>query len=140
MNAVGLAVRLLAGVALILTNGFFVAIEFALTRARQFTEEAFVGRLGSRPRLPDHQRSVSHPRRADPQYLGVERSRFACRYGVAPLYWSNRLISPIITLGDWIAKWTLGRFGIEMTGAWLGTEEDVIEDPIDVGTDPGIEG
>lgn len=33
-----IAVRLIAGLLLILANGFFVAIEFALTRARQFTE------------------------------------------------------------------------------------------------------
>jgi hypothetical protein len=47
MNAPELVVRLVAGAALILTNGFFVAIEFALTRARQFTEEEFVGDGGS---------------------------------------------------------------------------------------------
>src|SRR6056297_482021 len=34
--------RLVAGLLLILANGFFVAIEFALTRARQFTEDEFV--------------------------------------------------------------------------------------------------
>src|SRR6056297_2669867 len=43
MQPVEIALRLLAGVALILANGFFVAIEFALTRARQFTESEFVG-------------------------------------------------------------------------------------------------
>lgn len=42
MNSVALAIRLIAGLLLILSNGFFVAIEFALTRARQFTEEEFV--------------------------------------------------------------------------------------------------
>ena len=62
-----------------------------------------------------------------PTYLGVERSRLVCRYGAAPLYWFNRLISPLITLGDWIAKATLKMFGIAMTGAWLETEEDVLE-------------
>jgi len=35
MQPVEIALRLVAGVALILANGFFVAIEFALTRARQ---------------------------------------------------------------------------------------------------------
>ena len=35
---------------------------------------------------------------------GVERSRLVCRYGAAPLYWFNRLISPLITVGDWVAK------------------------------------
>ena len=42
MNPVEISLRLVAGVGLILANGFFVAIEFALTRARQFTEDEFV--------------------------------------------------------------------------------------------------
>ncbi len=41
MNAVELGVRLAAGSLLILANGFFVAIEFALTRVRQYPESAF---------------------------------------------------------------------------------------------------
>ncbi|MFB6092954.1 MAG: hemolysin family protein [Haloquadratum sp.] len=41
MNGLELALRLLAGVALILANGFFVAIEFALTRVRQYAESEF---------------------------------------------------------------------------------------------------
>jgi Zn-dependent protease with chaperone function len=32
-----------------------------------------------------------------------------------------------MTLGDLIAKATLKLFGIEMTGAWLETEEEVLE-------------
>jgi CBS domain containing-hemolysin-like protein len=67
-----------------------------------------------------------------PTYLGVERSRFVCRYGATPLYYFYRLISPIITLGDWVAKGTLKLFGVEMTGAWLETEEDVIESRADL--------
>jgi len=43
MNTVEIVFRLFVGVGLILANGFFVAIEFALTRARQFTESEFVG-------------------------------------------------------------------------------------------------
>lgn len=62
-----------------------------------------------------------------PTYLGVERSRMVCRYGASPLYWFNWLISPLITFGDWIAKGTLKLFGVEMTGAWLETEEEVLE-------------
>ncbi len=42
MNPTEIGIRLVAGVLLILANGFFVAIEFALTRARQFTESEFV--------------------------------------------------------------------------------------------------
>ncbi len=41
MTPVELAARLAAGVALILANGFFVAIEFAMTRVRQFEEAEF---------------------------------------------------------------------------------------------------
>ena len=41
MNGLEVALRLLAGVALILANGFFVAIEFALTRVRQYPESEF---------------------------------------------------------------------------------------------------
>jgi len=70
-----------------------------------------------------------------PTYLGVERSRLVCRYGAAPLYWFHWIISPVITLGDGIAKLTLKLFGVEMTGAWLETEEDVIESRADLRTD-----
>ena len=42
MNGLEITVRLLAGLALILANGFFVAVEFALTRAQQYTESEFV--------------------------------------------------------------------------------------------------
>jgi CBS domain containing-hemolysin-like protein len=41
MNGLELGIRLLAGIALILANGFFVAIEFALTRVRQYPESEF---------------------------------------------------------------------------------------------------
>ncbi len=177
--------RLVAGVLLILANGFFVAIEFALTRARQFTEDEFVdgdarlerawemtqelelylttcqvGITASsiavgivaepalaalfEPLFPEGSTlatvgagaiiayfiinlvHLTHGEQT-PTYLGVERSRFVCRYGAAPLHWFYVLISPLITLGDWVAKMTLRLFGVEMTGAWLETEEDVIE-------------
>jgi CBS domain containing-hemolysin-like protein len=62
-----------------------------------------------------------------PTYLGVERSKFVCRYGATPLYYFAKSISPLIKLGDGIAKWTLSLFGVEMTGAWLETETDAIE-------------
>jgi CBS domain containing-hemolysin-like protein len=184
MTPLELALRLVAGIGLILANGFFVAIEFALTRARQFSESEFVDGTPALERawrmtndleiyLTTCQVGITassiavgivaepalaalfEPYFADtplasvgagalvafgiinllhlthgeqtPTYLGVERSRFVCRYGAAPLYWFNRLISPLITLGDWVAKGTLGLFGVEMTGAWLETEEDVLE-------------
>ena len=191
MNTLEVVIRLVAGTALILTNGFFVAIEFALTRARQFTEEEFIGEQESAPLQRAWEMTndleiylttcqvgitassiavgiVAEPALAalfeplfentvlasigsggiiafliinlvhlthgeqTPTYLGVERSRFVCRYGAAPLYWFNWAISPIIRLGDWVAKLTLGLFGVEMTGAWLETEEDVVESRADL--------
>jgi CBS domain containing-hemolysin-like protein len=189
MNSLEVAVRLVAGVALILTNGFFVAIEFALTRARQFTEEEFVGGNPSLERAWEMTNDlelylttcqvgitassiavgiVAEPALAaifepvfhdtflasvgggavlafliinlvhlthgeqTPTYLGVERSRFVSKYGATPLYWFHVAISPIIKLGDTIAKATLKLFGVEMTGAWLETEEDVIESRADL--------
>ncbi len=192
MNPLELAVRLVAGVGLILANAFFVAIEFALTRARQYTEDEFVGDADSDSALErawemTHDLEiylttcqvgitassiavgiVAEPALAaifeplfensalasvgaggiiafllinlvhlthgeqTPTYLGVERSRTVCRYGATPLYWFHRLISPVITLGDAVAKWTLRLMGVEMTGAWLETEEDVIESRADL--------
>ena len=190
MQPVEIALRLLAGVALILANGFFVAIEFALTRARQFTESEFLGdghpalerawamtddleiyltscQVGitassiavgivAEPALaalfePAFAGSrlagiglgaaiafaiinllhLTHGEQT-PTYLGVERSRFVCRYGATPLYYFAKAISPLIAVGDSVAKWTLGLFGIEMSGAWLETEEDVIESRADL--------
>jgi CBS domain containing-hemolysin-like protein len=190
MEALELWLRLLAGVGLILTNGFFVAIEFALTRARQFDEGEFVGdghpalerawtmtqnlelylttcQVGitassiavgivAEPALAAVFEPVFAGSRLagvgagalvafllinlvhlthgeqTPTYLGVERSRTVCRYGATPLYWFHYAITPLITLGDWVAKWTLRLFGVEMTGAWLETEEDVIESRADL--------
>ncbi|MFB6168490.1 MAG: hemolysin family protein [Haloferacaceae archaeon] len=192
MNAFELWLRLLAGLGLILTNGFFVAIEFALTRARQFTEEEFVADghaalerawemtqnlelylttcqvgitassiavgivaepalaalfeplfagsrlagVGAGALLAFLLINLVHLTHGEqtPTYLGVERSRWVCRYGATPLYWAHYAIGPIITLGDWVAKQTLGLFGVEMTGAWLETEEDVIESRADLRT------
>ena len=47
MNGLEVTIRLIAGGLLILANGFFVAIEFALTRARQFSREEFVGEIAA---------------------------------------------------------------------------------------------
>ncbi len=191
MQTFELTLRLLAGLGLILTNGFFVAIEFALTRARQFSKEEFLGDGESKALQRAWEMTndlelylttcqvgitassiavgiVAEPALAaifepvfqgtflasagsgavlafliinlvhlthgeqTPTYLGVERSRFVCKYGATPLYWSNRLILPIIKLGDWVAKATLALFGVEMTGAWLETEEEVIESRADL--------
>ena len=190
MNSLEIGIRLVAGVGLILANGFFVAIEFALTRARQFSKGEFIQNghpalerawemtqnleiylttcqvgitassiavgIVAEPALA----AIFEPLFANsalagvgtgaviafliinlvhlthgeqtPTYLGVERSRMVCRYGARPLYVFNWLISPLISLGDTVAKWTLSLFGIEMTGAWLETEEQVIESRADL--------
>ncbi|MFB6269074.1 MAG: hemolysin family protein [Halobacterium sp.] len=189
MNTVAVVVRLVAGVALILANGFFVAIEFALTRARQFTEDEFVGgdpslerawamtndlelylttcQVGitassiavgivAEPALAAIFEPVFHDTflasvgggavlafllinlvhlthgEQTPTYLGVERSRTVSKYGATPLFWFHKAISPVIRLGDGIAKATLRLFGVEMTGAWLETGADVIESRADL--------
>src|SRR6056297_4138383 len=41
MTPLEIGLRLVAGLLLILANGFFVAIEFALTRVRQYPESEF---------------------------------------------------------------------------------------------------
>ena len=187
MNSLELILRLFAGVALILANGFFVAIEFALTRVRQYTESEFdepglrrawemtddleiyltscqVGITASsiavgivaEPALaalfqPYFQSTVlasigaggilafliinllhlTHGEQT-PTYLGVERSKFVARHGATPLYYFAKGISPIIAVGDGVAKWTLKLFGVEMTGAWLEAETDAIESRADL--------
>jgi len=180
-------VRLLAGLALIVANGFFVAIEFALTRARQYPKAEFdepglrrawamtddleiyltscqVGITASsiavgivaepalavlfEPLFADSALAsvgaggiiafviinlvhLTHGEQT-PTYLGVERTKFVCRYGATPLYWFAWLISPLIKIGDGVAKWTLKLFGVEMTGAWLEAETDAIESRADL--------
>nr|WP_226481423.1 hemolysin family protein [Natrinema amylolyticum] len=185
MTALEASIRLIAGLLLILANGFFVAIEFALTRARQYSEAEFVepGRtalerawemtqnleiyltscqigitfssiavgivaepaltaifeplfggtvlasVGAGAILAFLIVNLVHLTHGEqtPTYLGVERSKLVCRYCATPLYWWTRAIWPIIKFGDGAAKWTLSLFGVEMTGAWLETEADVMQ-------------
>ncbi len=192
MDSIELSIRLLAGLLLILANGFFVAIEFALTRVRQYPEAEFdapglrrawemtsdleiyltscqVGITASsiavgivaEPALaalfdPVFESTVlasigaggivafaiinllhlTHGEQT-PTYLGVERTKFVARYGATPLHWFAKLISPLIYVGDSVAKWTLKLFGVEMTGAWLETETDVIESRADLRNELG---
>ncbi|MBB6647314.1 CNNM domain-containing protein [Halobellus ruber] len=187
MNGLEVTLRLVAGVALILANGFFVAIEFALTRVRQYPESEFdeaglrrgwemtddleiyltscqvgitassiavgivaepalaalfepffeatvlasVGAGGIIAFLIINLLHLTHGEQT-PTYLGVERSKFVVRYGATPLYWFAKVISPIIAVGDSVAKWTLKLFGVEMTGAWLDAETDSIESRADL--------
>lgn len=177
-----MSLRLLAGILLILANGYFVAIEFALTRVRQYPESEFdtpglrrawdmtqdleiyltscqvgisatsiavgivaepalaviiapvfentffaaVGAGGIVAFIIINLLHLTHGEQT-PTYLGVERTKFVARYGATPLYWFRKLISPVIVIGDSVAKWTLRLFGVEMTGAWLETEADRVE-------------
>ncbi|MFA9417512.1 CNNM domain-containing protein [Natrinema sp. HArc-T2] len=187
MDALEISLRLVAGIGLILANAFFVAIEFALTRVRQYPESTFdepglrrawemtddleiyltscqvgisatsiaVG-IVAEPALATIIGSVfantalasagagailafviinllhlTHGEQT-PTYLGVERTKFVARYGATPLYWFAWLLSPVIWFGDAVAKWTLRRFDIEMTGAWLETETEIIETRADL--------
>ena len=182
MDAFEIAVRLLAGAVLIGLNAFFVAIEFGLTRARQYDQSEFdtprlrrawemtddlelylttcqiwisgtsialgivaepglaalfepvfessrLASIGAGSLLAFGLINLVHLTHGEqtPTYLGVERSKQVCRYGATPLYWFARLISPVIRFGDWVAKATLGLFGIEMTQSWTEAEADVIE-------------
>jgi len=187
MNGLELTLRLLSGVLLILANGFFVAIEFALTRVRQYPKSEFdvpglkrawemtqdleiyltscqvgisatsiavgivaepalasligpvfentlltsIGAGGILAFVIINLLHLTHGEQT-PTYLGVERTKFVARYGATPLYWFAKLLSPVIVLGDSVAKWTLGLFGVEMTGAWLETETDRVESRADL--------
>ncbi|WP_424013312.1 CNNM domain-containing protein [Halorubrum xinjiangense] len=176
------ALRVAAGVALILINAYFVAIEFGLTRLRQYPESemdtpglrrawemtddlefylttcqvwisgtsialgivaepglaalfapifentAFAS-AGAGSLLGFFIINMVHLTHGEqtPTYLGVERSKQVAQYGSRPLYWFAWLISPLIKFGDWVAKATLGLFGVEMTGSWTEAEEEVLE-------------
>ncbi|MDZ5811323.1 hemolysin family protein [Halorubrum sp. AD140] len=176
------AFRVAAGVALILINAYFVAVEFGLTRLRQYPESEMdtpglrrawemtddlefylttcqvwisgtsialgivaepglaalfaplfentaLASAGAGSLLGFFLINMVHLTHGEqtPTYLGVERSKQVAEYGARPLYWFAWFISPLIKVGDWVAKATLGLFGVEMTGSWIEAEEDVLE-------------
>lgn len=182
MNGFELFLRLFTGLFLILANGFFAAIGFALTRVRQyprsefdvtglrrawtmtrdleiyltscqvgitatsfavgivaepalaaliepFFENTLVASIGSGGIVGFIIINLLHLTHGEqtPTYLGVERTKFLARYGATPLYWFAKAISPVIVIGDSVAKWTLRLFGVVTTGAWLETEVDRVE-------------
>ena len=177
-----IAFRVAAGVFLILINAYFVAVEFALTRLRQYPESEIdtpglrrawemtddlefylttcqvwisgtsialgivaepglaalfaplfentaLASAGAGSLLGFFIINMVHLTHGEqtPTYLGVERSKQVAEYGARPLYWFAWLISPLIKVGDWVAKATLGLFGVEMTGSWTEAEEEVLE-------------
>ncbi|UTF52103.1 hemolysin family protein [Natronosalvus rutilus] len=187
MEPFEISLRIAAGILLIGLNAFFVAIEFGLTRARQYSKEEFdtpslqlawemtddlefylttcqiwisgtsialgivaepglaalfeplfentaLASVGAGSLLGFFLINLVHLTHGEqtPTYLGVERSRQVCQYGARPLYWFAKVLAPAIWFGDWIAKGTLGLFGIEMTGAWRETEQEVIESRADL--------
>ncbi|OAQ53913.1 hypothetical protein HTG_06490 [Natrinema mahii] len=187
MEPIEIGARIVAGFVLILLNAFFVAIEFGLTRARQYPESEFdtpglrlawemtddlefylttcqvwisgtsialgivaepglaalfeplfantaLASAGAGSILGFLLINLVHLTHGEqtPTYLGVERSKQVCRYGARPLYWFAKSIAPLIHFGDWVAKATLGLFGIEMTQAWTEAEEEVIETRADL--------
>ncbi|WP_436934666.1 hemolysin family protein [Halovenus marina] len=187
MESFEISLRILAGLALIGLNAFFVAIEFALTRARQYPKSEFdtpslelawemtedlefylttcqiwisgtsialgivaepglaalfeplfantaLASAGAGSLLGFFLINLVHLTHGEqtPTYLGVERSKQVCRYGARPLYWFAKVLAPAIWFGDWVAKGTLGLFGVEMTGAWRETEQEVIETRADL--------
>ncbi|QUO48545.1 MULTISPECIES: CNNM domain-containing protein [Halorubrum] len=182
MPPVEIGLRVAAGVALILINAYFVAIEFGLTRLRQYPESEMdtpglrrawemtddlefylttcqvwisgtsialgivaepglaalfaplfentaLASAGAGSLLGFFLINMVHLTHGEqtPTYLGVERSKQVANYGSRPLYWFAWLISPLIKFGDWVAKATLGLFGVEMTGSWTEAEEEVLE-------------
>ncbi|MDX1673125.1 MAG: hemolysin family protein [Balneolaceae bacterium] len=60
-----------------------------------------------------------------PTYLGVEKAKAVSRYCAYPLYWWNKMIYPVLYLGDSLTKGTLRLFGIQMKRSWLeGPDEE----------------
>lgn len=187
MEPLEISGRILAGIILIGLNAYFVAIEFGLTRARQYSKSEFdtpslqlawdmtddlefylttcqiwisgtsialgivaepglaalfeplfqntaLASFGAGSLLGFLLINLLHLTHGEqtPTYLGVERSKQVCRYGARPLYWFAKVLAPAIKFGDLVAKGTLGLFGIEMTGAWRETEQEVIESRADL--------
>jgi len=187
MEPLEIGLRILAGLVLIGLNAFFVAVEFGLTRARQYPKSEFdtpslelawkmtedlefylttcqvwisgtsialgivaepglaalfeplfqntaLASIGAGSLLGFFLINLIHLTHGEqtPTYFGVERSKQMCQYGARPLYYFAMAIAPLIKFGDWVAKGTLRLFGVEMTGAWRETEQDVIESRADL--------
>ncbi|MFO7834553.1 MAG: hemolysin family protein [Halohasta sp.] len=187
MEPLEIGLRILGGVVLIGVNAYFVAIEFALTRLRQYPESEFdtpglelawemtsdlefylttcqvwisgtsialgiiaepglaalfepvfanttFASAGAGSLLGFLLINLVHLTHGEqtPTYLGVERSKQVANYGARPLFWFSKILAPAIWVGDSVAKWTLGLFGIEMTQSWTETEQEVIETRADL--------
>lgn len=58
-----------------------------------------------------------------PTYLGIEKSKLVAKYCSIPHFWWTRAVYPLLVIGDGMAKWTLGLFGIEMSRSWTEVEQ-----------------
>lgn len=65
-----------------------------------------------------------------PTYLGVERPLEVLARLSTPLRWWTRIMSPVIRLGDGLAKGTLRLFGVEIERSWTEEGEGSGEGPI----------
>lgn len=65
-----------------------------------------------------------------PTYLGVERPLEVLAYLSTPLAWWTRIMSPVIRLGDGLAKATLRLFGVEIERSWTQDGGEGEEGPI----------
>lgn len=54
-----------------------------------------------------------------PTYFGIERAKTVARYCAAPLYWWTLGIYPVLYVGDWLTKKTLGLFGVTIERSWM---------------------
>ena len=179
-----IVLRLVGGIFLLLANAFFVAVEFALTRLRQYDPSEIKGDSGlerawamtekleiyltgcqvgitstsillgvvAEPAVTEliallisiesvgtvsaHSISIVisvvlinfvHTVWGEqaPTYFGVERAKTVSKYCASPLYWWTQSIYPVLYVGDWLTKGTLGLFGITMERSWMqqSTEE-----------------
>lgn len=57
-----------------------------------------------------------------PTYLGVEEPKWVVSFGAPIVYAWAWASYPLIYVGDYLAKWTLRVFGVELTRSW--TQED----------------
>lgn len=139
------------GGGLILANAFFIEIEFALTRVRQypgsgFDEPSLHRAWGMTLDLEIYLTGCQSGSSATNNTLGISRSRpfcielffrntFLASVGTGAVLRATaqgpgiriRLRSTPLSLGVVVAKWMLRRFGSEMTGSWLETERDIID-------------
>ena len=71
-----------------------------------------------------------------PTYLGVERSKWVAKHGSRALYWWTKLLYPVISVADWLAKRLLSLFGVTISRSWAEEEMEEVEE----GLEEAVEG